>query len=70
MGFQNYTQGCIANATCQSQLLNIDYRSSVSVYTLSTVATTFQLSIEGQGIINQALNTNGFAATVTSWSWF
>lgn len=65
---QNYNQACLTPATCQSQILNIDSGSSVSIYSLSTVATTFQLSVSGQGIINQSGNINGFAATVTAWS--
>jgi len=66
--FQTYSQACIDTRSCQSQILNIDSTSSIGIYSLSTVATTYQLSINGAGIINQSSNLNGFASTVTSWT--
>lgn len=46
----------------------MDSSSSLTVYSLSTVATTFQVSVNEAGIVNQSGNINGFAATVTAWS--
>ncbi|KAH9476326.1 putative glucan endo-1,3-beta-glucosidase [Psilocybe cubensis] len=67
--FDNYSQACIDSRNCQSQLLNIDTASTnINIYSLSTVATMFQVSVNGAGIVNQAGNVNGFASTVTSWS--
>lgn len=66
--FQNYGQGCLTSENCQSQIFDIDSASTISVYSLSTVATTFQLSVNENGIINQNANVNGFASTVTSWT--
>ncbi|KAH9484138.1 putative glucan endo-1,3-beta-glucosidase [Psilocybe cubensis] len=66
--FQDFTQTCLNSNSCQSQILNIDTTSSVTIYSLSTVATTFQISIGQNGIINQSANANGFASTVTAWS--
>jgi len=66
--FQNYGQACLTGNTCQPQIANIDSTSSVQLYSLSTVGTTFQLSVNGNGIINQANNVNGFASTVTLWT--
>jgi hypothetical protein len=66
--FQQYNQTCLNTNSCQAQILNIDSTSSVTVYSLSTVATTFQLSINQNGIINQNANVDGFASTVTAWS--
>ena len=66
--FQNYNQTCLKTTSCQSQILDVDDASSVSVYSLSTVGTTYQLCVSGQGVINQSLNQNGFAQTVTTWS--
>ncbi|KAF9443873.1 glycoside hydrolase family 55 protein [Macrolepiota fuliginosa MF-IS2] len=66
--FQNYGQGCLAPATCQNQILDVDSTSSVTVYSLSTVASTFQFSVNEAGIINQNGNIDGFASTVTAWS--
>ncbi|KAH7929806.1 glycoside hydrolase family 55 protein [Leucogyrophana mollusca] len=66
--FQNYGQDCLANNTCQTQIVNTDSSSSVTIYSLSTVGTTYQLSVEQNGIINWADNIDGFASTVTVWS--
>ncbi|KAJ3508027.1 hypothetical protein NLJ89_g5977 [Agrocybe chaxingu] len=65
---QNFEQTCLDTASCQSQVVNIDSFSTVSIYSLSTVATTFQLSVNQVGVINQSGNVNGFASTVTIWS--
>ncbi|KAJ7697688.1 exo-beta-1,3-glucanase [Mycena rosella] len=64
----NYDQGCLTTQSCQSQIVNVDNDSSVHIYSLSTVGTTWQLGINQVPTINQDQNQNGFAATVTSWS--
>ncbi|KAJ6514576.1 exo-beta-1,3-glucanase [Mycena vulgaris] len=66
--FSNYGQGCLTPQNCQTQIIDVDSTSSVNIYSLSTVGTTFQLSVNQAGVINQSSNPNGFAATVTSWS--
>ncbi|KZP09346.1 glycoside hydrolase family 55 protein [Athelia psychrophila] len=66
--FQNYTQTCLANETCQDQIVNIDCKSSVSIYSLTTVGTTYQLSVDQKGVINQSKDVNGFASTATVWT--
>jgi len=66
--FVNYGQQCISTSNCQAQIANIDAQSDVKIYSLSTVATTYQISVDKVGIINQAGDINGFASTVTSWS--
>ena len=66
--YSNYAQTCLDNATCQSQIFNIDRASTVSVYALSTVGTTYMLSVEEQGVIPASPNVNGFAYTATSWT--
>jgi hypothetical protein len=66
--FSNYGQACLTPENCQAQIVNVDTTSSVHIYSLSTVGTTFQLSVNQAGVINQSANPNGFAATVTSWS--
>ncbi|KAF8634678.1 hypothetical protein AX15_000779 [Amanita polypyramis BW_CC] len=65
--FQNYNQTCLGDSTCQSQIVNIDTASSATIYNLATVGTTYQLSVNQAGIINQKANINGFASTVTAW---
>jgi len=66
--FQSFGQGCLTTENCQSQIVNVDSTSSINLYSISTVATTFQVSVNNNGIVNQASNLNGFASTVTSWS--
>jgi len=66
--FVNYGQDCIKTRDCQAQVANIDWLSDVNIYSLSTVGSKYQLSIDKVGIINQADNIDGFASTVTSWS--
>ena len=66
---QNYEQTCIKTVDCQSQLMTIDEESSnFNIYSLSTVGTTYQVSMNGVGIVDQSDNTNGFAQTVTHWN--
>jgi hypothetical protein len=61
-----YGQDCISD--CQTQIANIDWLVfNVLIYSLSTVATEYQLSIDKAGIIDQADNIDGFASTVTFW---
>ncbi|KAI0093571.1 beta-1,3-glucanase [Irpex rosettiformis] len=67
--YSAYTQACINSKSCQSQLLNVDSESEgVSVYSLSTVGVTSQLSVDGQSVIPAVQNLNGFADTATFWS--
>ncbi|KAF5373032.1 hypothetical protein D9758_001642 [Tetrapyrgos nigripes] len=66
--FHNYNQTCLDSFNCQSQIMTVDSSSSLHIYSLSTVATTFQLSVNQNGVINQSDNRDGFASTVTAWS--
>ncbi|KAF8584104.1 glycoside hydrolase family 55 protein [Ramaria rubella] len=65
--FQDYAQTCIGSTSCQEQILTIDRASTINIFSLSTVGTKYQLSIEGRGLIAASKNGNGFASTVTSW---
>ncbi|OBZ75893.1 hypothetical protein A0H81_04118 [Grifola frondosa] len=66
--FQNYAQTCLNSSSCQSQVLNVDSGSSISIYSLATLGVMYQLSVNGQGIIPQSANRNGFQSTVTAWT--
>ena len=69
--FHNYKQDRIKRASCQSHLFNVDRDSlcaDVSVFGLSTVGTTWMLSVDGEGVIASRVNPNGFAHTATYWS--
>ncbi|KAJ7470265.1 exo-beta-1,3-glucanase [Mycena latifolia] len=66
--YSNYDQACVTPATCQNQILNIDSTSSISLYSLQTVGTVYQLSVNQSPVVNQNTNPNGFAGTLTSWT--
>ncbi|KAJ7874928.1 pectin lyase fold/virulence factor [Mycena olivaceomarginata] len=66
--YSNYDQGCLATESCQLQMVNVDNDSSVHIYSLSIIGTTWQLSMNDVPIINQDQNLHGFPSTVTSWS--
>jgi len=66
--FQDYNSACETTNSCQNQIATIDSSSKVTIYGLSTVASTYQLSVNHQGVINQSSNSNGFESTVTVWS--
>lgn len=65
--FNNYTQTCLTTRDCQNQIADIDSDSDVHIYSLSTVATSYQVSVDGAGIVKAEDNLNGFASTVTLW---
>lgn len=65
--FQNYSTACLGNNTCQAQIVNTDWSSSVTIYSLTTVGTTYQLSVEENGVIYWGNDVDGFGSTVTIW---
>ncbi|KAJ6547053.1 exo-beta-1,3-glucanase [Mycena capillaripes] len=64
--YSNYSQACLATRNCQNQILNV-CDSTVYIYSLATVASAFQISVDGNGVVDQKDNNNGFASTVTVW---
>ncbi|KAF7359324.1 hypothetical protein MSAN_01274800 [Mycena sanguinolenta] len=65
--FSNYSQACLETRNCQNQIVNISSDSSVYIYSLATVSSTFQISADGKGVVNQTDNISGFTSTVTVW---
>ncbi|KAI9566967.1 glycoside hydrolase family 55 protein, partial [Boletus coccyginus] len=66
--FQNYTQDCLANYTCQNGIFHIDEESTIMLYSISTIGTTYQLTIGERDVINEEHNRDGFQETFTAWS--
>ncbi|KAK0210244.1 exo-beta-1,3-glucanase [Desarmillaria ectypa] len=66
--FNNYSQTCLATASCQAQIADISSDSEVYISSLSTVGATYQLSVDEKPVIDHGANANGFAQTVTYWS--
>lgn len=65
---ESYTQECLDTWDCQDQLITIDTDSDISIYSLATVGTVNMLSYDGEPIIKQADNRNGFQSTVSAWT--
>jgi len=65
--YSNYSQECLKTRNCQNQILNVSGDSSVYIYSLATVASAFQISVDGVGVVDQKDNNNGFASTATLW---
>ncbi|KAJ7632166.1 exo-beta-1,3-glucanase [Roridomyces roridus] len=68
--YSNYSQACLDTRNCQPHIVGISADSSVTIYSLATVASSFQISVvdgmEISGIVDQASNSNtGFASTLT-----
>jgi glucan 1,3-beta-glucosidase len=66
--FNNYSQACIAGRNCQDEIFDVDSDSQVDMFSLSTVASEFQVSVDGYGVVRERGNMNGFASSVTVWS--
>ncbi|KAG9310404.1 glycoside hydrolase family 55 protein [Chiua virens] len=68
--FQDYRQTCLDTHTCQAHLFNVDSASSVTVYSVSTLGSTYQLSVEERGVVQESDNRDGFQSTLTAWSLY
>ncbi|KAF8439368.1 glycoside hydrolase family 55 protein [Boletus edulis BED1] len=66
--YQHYGQTCLTDNSCQTHVFNIDSASSVTVYSVSTVGSTYQLSVGQNGVVGQTDNQDGFQSTFTAWS--
>ena len=69
--FINYNSTLCSAANqlnCQSEILDVDSRSAIGIYSLATVGTTYQLSIDSSPVIPAVENGNGFSRTVTAWT--
>lgn len=66
--FQKYGQACLSSNTCQNQILDVDGASTISIYSVSTVGVTHQLSVSQQAIIPESANPNGLQSTFTAWT--
>ena len=63
--FENWDQSCVATHSCQTNTFSIDKCSSqVYMFTLATIATKNQVTIDGIGQVSRADNVNTFADTL------
>ncbi|KAI0266055.1 beta-1-3-glucanase [Gloeopeniophorella convolvens] len=64
-GFYSFFQ---TTFDCQLQIISVDAASNASLYSVSTVESVSQLSVDGNPVVLAGANPNGFAPTFTSWT--
>lgn len=62
--FDNYSQDCLASATCQDNMLSIENSSPVYMYGLSTKAAKNMVTVDGKSAALDSDNRNNFCATI------
>jgi glucan 1,3-beta-glucosidase len=62
--FDNYSQDCLANEGCQTNMVSIESSSNVLLYGLSTKAATNMVTLDGSSAALDSDNRNNFCATI------
>ncbi|KAH0547838.1 hypothetical protein FGG08_000095 [Glutinoglossum americanum] len=63
--FENYGQDCLNTESCQDNMLSIEgSSSSLHLYGLSTKASTSMVTVNGNPVVQQIDNRDGFCSTV------
>lgn len=62
--FDNYSQDCLANESCQTNMVSIENSSDVLLYGLSTKAATNMVTLDGNSAALDSDNRNNFCATI------
>jgi len=62
--FNNYDQGCLLTEACQQNMVGVYNSSTIYLYNLNTKASESIVTIDGVGVVSQALNDNTFAQGV------
>ncbi|KAG6828147.1 hypothetical protein H0H92_009035 [Tricholoma furcatifolium] len=66
--FNNRSQTCLETRNCQAKIADFSSDSSdVSIYSLSTIGSNYQISVDDVGFIRESDNANGFVSTLSSW---
>ncbi|KZT11301.1 glycoside hydrolase family 55 protein [Laetiporus sulphureus 93-53] len=66
--FENYAQTCLDSMDCQSQIANVDSSSTLYLYSLSTVGSSYMWSVSEAGVVPESDNVDGYQSTVTVWT--
>ncbi len=61
--FNNYDQTCLETESCQDNMVSVE-NSSVSLFGISTKATTNMLTVDGRSVALDFDNRNNFCATL------
>ncbi|KAG9032270.1 hypothetical protein FRB95_001666 [Tulasnella sp. JGI-2019a] len=66
--FNNYDQTCLTTNNCQTSMIKVaSTATNIYYYGLSTVGTTYMLSVDSTNVISAAANVNGFQDSFTYW---
>ncbi|KAL2351441.1 hypothetical protein BJ546DRAFT_853098 [Cryomyces antarcticus] len=66
--FDNYAQTCLLTESCQSNMVDIEGGSNISLFGLSTKAAVNMVTVNGNGVVKDADNRSNFCATVALWT--
>ena len=67
--FKHYNQSCsIGDGVCQTQIVDIDSKSNIQMYSVSTVGVQHSISVDHTGIAEKQDNPAGFASNVMVWT--
>ncbi|KAI9775833.1 MAG: hypothetical protein M1835_005679 [Candelina submexicana] len=62
--FDNYKQECLATESCQEDMVTIENSNNVSLFGLSTKASTNMVTVHNQGVVPERDNRDTFCSTV------
>ncbi|ODQ49670.1 pectin lyase-like protein [Saitoella complicata NRRL Y-17804] len=65
--FQDYSQTCLEDETCQASIVDIESSSAIYLYNLNTVGIVNMVTLDGASVAKQADNTDTFASTIMAW---
>ena len=62
--FENYDQTCLNTESCQENMVSLEGCNAVYLWGLSTKASTNMVTMDGNGVVNQADNRDNFCSTI------
>ncbi|KAG8875639.1 hypothetical protein FRB97_004846 [Tulasnella sp. 331] len=66
--FNNYDQTCLTTNNCQTSIVKVaSTATNIYYYGLSTVGSTYMLSVDSTNVIAASANVNGFQDSFTYW---
>jgi glucan 1,3-beta-glucosidase len=65
--FENYSQTCLDSRDCQENMISVE-KSTLNMYAITTIATTNQVTLDGQTAVNQADNVDVYGSAFASFT--
>lgn len=62
--FDNYNSGCLADGNCQTNIVDILGSSSIYIWDLTTIASRYMVTLQGQGVVDWDANLDIFGQTI------